>query len=340
MFETTLPASEPRTTSGSDALTANSAMISSGALPKLAFRKPPIPGPGVLARVLGRLADQPRERHERGRRGDEQRRVVGVEDVPQENRDRGQHERRPEELAAHGATLASRARGRSLRLGRHADAVRVLARAGRGRSPSRARGDRPRRPAGRRRADRALPRASTSRSSGFRERSRRSSTRSSSGGCSRDFEVDVDDERAAAASSRPSTRAWDPARVLGAHTHALLESLRARGLKLGLVSNAFDPGWLLHRDLEQMGLARAARLQRLLVRGRDAQAAPGDLRAGARGARGRAGARALRRRPALRGRARRGRARDDDRAGALVPGRRAPGRRASPTTRRSRSWTS
>ena len=50
--------------------------------------------------------------------------------------------------------------------------------------------------------------------------------------------------------------AWDPARVLGAHTHALLESLRARGLRLGLVSNAFDPGWLLHRDLEQMGLAQ------------------------------------------------------------------------------------
>ena len=35
----------------------------------------------------------------------------------------------------------------------------------------------------------------------------------------------------------------------------MLESLRGRGLKLGLVSNAFDPGWLLHRDLEQMGLA-------------------------------------------------------------------------------------
>src|SRR4029450_3374874 len=43
--------------------------------------------------------------------------------------------------------------------------------------------------------------------------------------------------------------AWDPARILAAHTHPLLESLRARGLKLGLVSNAFDPGWLLHRDL-------------------------------------------------------------------------------------------
>ncbi len=48
---------------------------------------------------------------------------------------------------------------------------------------------------------------------------------------------------------------WQPARVLGATTHAMLESLRARGLKLGLVSNAFDPGWLLRRDLEQMGIA-------------------------------------------------------------------------------------
>jgi HAD superfamily hydrolase (TIGR01509 family) len=49
--------------------------------------------------------------------------------------------------------------------------------------------------------------------------------------------------------------AWDPARQLGAHTHALLDSLRGRGLRTGLVSNAFDPGWLLHRDLERMGLA-------------------------------------------------------------------------------------
>ncbi len=48
--------------------------------------------------------------------------------------------------------------------------------------------------------------------------------------------------------------AWEPARRLAAHTHALLEALRSRGLKLGLVSNAFDPGWLLHRDLERMGL--------------------------------------------------------------------------------------
>jgi putative hydrolase of the HAD superfamily len=49
--------------------------------------------------------------------------------------------------------------------------------------------------------------------------------------------------------------AWEPARILGSTTHALLESLRSRHLRLGLVSNAFDPGWLLHRDLEQMGIA-------------------------------------------------------------------------------------
>jgi putative hydrolase of the HAD superfamily len=49
--------------------------------------------------------------------------------------------------------------------------------------------------------------------------------------------------------------AWQPARQLGAHTWALLESLRDRGLRLGLISNAFDPAWLLHRDLEQLGVA-------------------------------------------------------------------------------------
>ena len=49
--------------------------------------------------------------------------------------------------------------------------------------------------------------------------------------------------------------AWAPARRLAANTHALLDSLRERGLKLGLVSNAFDPPWLLHRDLEQLGVA-------------------------------------------------------------------------------------
>ena len=49
--------------------------------------------------------------------------------------------------------------------------------------------------------------------------------------------------------------AWEPARGLAATTHALLETLRGRGLRLGLVSNAVDPPWLLHRDLERYGVA-------------------------------------------------------------------------------------
>lgn len=49
--------------------------------------------------------------------------------------------------------------------------------------------------------------------------------------------------------------AWAPAREMGAQSHALLDSLRGRGLRTGLVSNAFDPPELLHRDLERMGLA-------------------------------------------------------------------------------------
>jgi putative hydrolase of the HAD superfamily len=49
--------------------------------------------------------------------------------------------------------------------------------------------------------------------------------------------------------------AWQPARLLASTTHALLDTLRERGLKVGLVSNALDPPRLLHRDLEQMGVA-------------------------------------------------------------------------------------
>src|SRR3954452_8811616 len=48
---------------------------------------------------------------------------------------------------------------------------------------------------------------------------------------------------------------WGPAVQLASTTHALLETLRERGLKLGLVSNAIDPPDLLHRDLERHGIA-------------------------------------------------------------------------------------
>jgi HAD superfamily hydrolase (TIGR01509 family) len=49
--------------------------------------------------------------------------------------------------------------------------------------------------------------------------------------------------------------AWGGALQLGSTTHALLESLRDRGLKLALVSNAIDPPELLHSDLVRLGVA-------------------------------------------------------------------------------------
>ena len=48
--------------------------------------------PGVLTRVLGRLADQPGERHQGRRRDGEQRHVAGMDHVAQQNRDRAQDE--------------------------------------------------------------------------------------------------------------------------------------------------------------------------------------------------------------------------------------------------------
>ncbi len=68
-----------------------------------------------------------------------------------------------------------------------------------------------------------------------------------------DFGIEVSDEELNRF-LEAEHRAWAPARRLGATTHALLEALRARDIRLGLVSNAFDPGWLLHRDLDDMGV--------------------------------------------------------------------------------------
>ena len=76
-------------------------MISSGALPKVALRKPPIPGPGVLGRVLGRLADQPRERDQRRRGKDELHRLVEIERVVHEHDERREADRDEEGAADH-----------------------------------------------------------------------------------------------------------------------------------------------------------------------------------------------------------------------------------------------
>ena len=62
---------------------------------------------GVLGDVLGGLADQPRERDQRGSREDEQRHVAGVEGEVDEEGDRDERERCPEQLSRHARTLAA-----------------------------------------------------------------------------------------------------------------------------------------------------------------------------------------------------------------------------------------
>ena len=98
-----LPVSDPRTTSGRPSATANSAMISSGALPKLAFRKPPIPGP-VCSPACS--VDSPIS-HASGTSASAESTksgvVAGMGDVVDEDRGGREGERRPEELPRHGA---------------------------------------------------------------------------------------------------------------------------------------------------------------------------------------------------------------------------------------------
>jgi putative hydrolase of the HAD superfamily len=53
----------------------------------------------------------------------------------------------------------------------------------------------------------------------------------------------------------PDDEPREEARRLGSTTHAMLEALRKRGLKLGLVSNASDPPEDLHRELADSGVA-------------------------------------------------------------------------------------
>ena len=68
-----------------------------------------------------------------------------------------------------------------------------------------------------------------------------------------DIGVDVDDDELVRFLDSEHA-AWAPARKVGSMSEALLDSLHDRGLKTGLVSNAWDPRWLLVRDLDEMGL--------------------------------------------------------------------------------------
>ncbi len=47
---------------------------------------------------------------------------------------------------------------------------------------------------------------------------------------------------------------WDDSRTLHPQTHELLDAMRAHGLRIGVVSNTFDPPELLHADLARLGV--------------------------------------------------------------------------------------
>ena len=186
-------------------------------------------GARVLGRVLGRLADQPRERDERRAREQEEQHLVRVRHVVDEDRHGREGEQRPEDPASQSAgSVSGRARGCLVRLGRHAHALGARTRPARGG----ARG-------------RASPRSGASRCPALTERfrdgvpvgvlraghrSRRSSTRRRCGGCSASSRSrSRDDELARFLEAEHA--AWAPARQLATTTHALLEALRERGLE-------------------------------------------------------------------------------------------------------------
>ena len=224
-----------------------------GRVAKARVQEPADPRAGVLARVVGGFADQPGERDECERGKDEEGHVAEVEDVARNERERGEHQRPPEELPRHRASLAVVLHavlfdwgdtlmrwewdGTLLEDGHRRASTRSAAPTSRPTDAS---------PAG--------SASCTSRSSRRPGRSRRSNTRHWCGTSS-----------PISGSTRPSAEldayleaehtAWSAARQLGATTHALLESLRSRGLKLAIVSNALDPGPLLHRDLADTGVA-------------------------------------------------------------------------------------
>ena len=80
-------------------LTAKSAMISSGAFPKVALSRPPDPGTGVLRGMLRGLADQPRERDEGAAREHEQQDLVRICQLVDEDRGGREGKERPEDPA-------------------------------------------------------------------------------------------------------------------------------------------------------------------------------------------------------------------------------------------------
>ena len=121
-----------------------------GRVPEGRVEEPADSGSGVLAGVLGRLSDQPRERDERERREHEQHDLARSDDPVEEEDDRREGERGPQEVPRHGvaslprclarlSSLAQRLRepqNRSMQADRAARAGQASASpAGRGRVP-------------------------------------------------------------------------------------------------------------------------------------------------------------------------------------------------------------
>ncbi len=102
---TTEPVSDPRTTSVSPSCTAMSAMISSGAFPKVALRKPPIPGP-VCSAACSVASPISQARGMRAMRGEhELDGLVEVGEVVQRDRERPDQKTGEEDAADHERTL-------------------------------------------------------------------------------------------------------------------------------------------------------------------------------------------------------------------------------------------
>ncbi len=337
----TLPVREPRTTSVSPELRAIRAMISSGAFPNVAFRKPPIPGPVWCAACSVASPISQASGTSASAASDEERDVADVGELVEGDRRAaparagrrgcgGPRRRHP--ILCHvlravlfdwGDTLFHFAYDEELLAAGWEAGLGTLERDGLPGPDEAAAVFR----------ERYLPLLFVPGS--VEEVEYPELIRELLGG----FGVELADgeldtlprRRARCLGARPAPRRPDarPPRLAPRarpHDRAGLERLRSR--------LAPAPGSRRH------GARRAPGRGRLLVRGGEAQATPGRLRGDAGETRGRARAGALRRRPPLRGHARREGARNDDRPGLLVSGRRRRARASTRTSRPSPPWTS
>ena len=100
-FPTTEPVSEPRTTSKSIAFTAKQRDDQLGRVAEGRVQEAADAWPRVLGRMLGRLADQPGERDQRGRREHELERLRRSRSVVHEDHDRRERDGGEQEAADH-----------------------------------------------------------------------------------------------------------------------------------------------------------------------------------------------------------------------------------------------